>query len=168
MLMIGVVLILSSIISVARISLLHDKQRNKIADIVFTTFEVICFTGLGLWGFIGHVFAADIVAQSIGWASGNPFQTEVGIANLAIAVTAFLCIWFKDGYRIGATLVNSIWLCGAGVLHIKEVILSHNYNIGNTLIIGSDIGIPVLVLILLSWYYRENIKELERRTLVHQ
>ena len=40
----------------------------------------------GIVGFSGHVFNADQVAESIGWPKGNPFQYEVGIANLSYGV----------------------------------------------------------------------------------
>jgi hypothetical protein len=31
----------------------------------------------GIGGFFGHFFISDVVAQSIGWPKGNPFQLEV-------------------------------------------------------------------------------------------
>ena len=45
-----------------------------------------------LWAFIFHIFFPSISADSIGW-SHSPFQTEVGIANLAISVVGFICYY---------------------------------------------------------------------------
>jgi NAD(P)-dependent dehydrogenase (short-subunit alcohol dehydrogenase family) len=42
----------------------------------------------GVFGFVGHTVYADIAAASIGWPPGNPFQTEVAVANLAIGSLA--------------------------------------------------------------------------------
>ena len=47
-------------------------------------------------GFVMHVFFADEVAASIGWAAGNPFQMEVGFANLAIGVIGAATFWRRD------------------------------------------------------------------------
>jgi hypothetical protein len=35
---------------------------------------------------MGHYFLSDPVAESIGWPTGNPFQLEVGFANLAVGI----------------------------------------------------------------------------------
>ena len=44
---------------------------------------------VGIQGFIyagGHLFFPDPIAESIGWPKGNPFQWEVGLANLSYGV----------------------------------------------------------------------------------
>ena len=38
---------------------------------------------------IFHTLFADQTAESIGWAAGNPFQMEVGVASLAIGIVGF-------------------------------------------------------------------------------
>jgi hypothetical protein len=40
----------------------------------------------GLWAFLGHTVRAKETVEQIGWPSGNPFQTEVAVANLAFGV----------------------------------------------------------------------------------
>ena len=45
---------------------------------------LFCSVGLGsLWGFVGHAFFAQKVAESIGWKT-SPFQFEVAVASLGV------------------------------------------------------------------------------------
>lgn len=156
-----VVLALSVIISIIRIMRLKEKKNKlRIIEILFINFTVICFGGLGIWGFIGHVFVADILATNIGWPTGNPFQTEIGITNLAVGITAILAIFIRENYWIASTVVNSIFLLGAATLHLQEMIEKNNYNIGNTFILISDIGVSVIVIILLVYWLKERKSDL--------
>src|SRR5437763_15036866 len=40
----------------------------------------------GIVGASGHIFAADQVAESIGWPKGSALQYELGVANLSFGV----------------------------------------------------------------------------------
>ena len=51
----------------------------------------------GLMAFLGHALRADEIARSIGWPTGNPFQFEVAVANLAFGVLGLLSLKFRDG-----------------------------------------------------------------------
>ncbi len=86
---------------VAGLHIYRDKQprtSRRIAGIVLLWLLAIN-TGLGgIWAFMGHTFAADEVATSIGWSAGNPFQTEVAVANLAVGTLGSLCYWFRDSF----------------------------------------------------------------------
>jgi Family of unknown function (DUF6790) len=37
------------------------------------------------------------VAESIGWPAGNPFQLEVGVANLAVGILGIVAMGRRDG-----------------------------------------------------------------------
>ncbi len=39
-----------------------------------------------------------MVAASIGWPAGSPFQFEVGIANLSFGILGILCLKFMDNF----------------------------------------------------------------------
>ncbi len=83
---------------VAGVHIYRDKQPRtgkRLAEILLLWFLVIN-TGLGgLYAFMGHTFAANEVAESIGWPTGNPFQTEVAVANLAIGTLGILSYWIR-------------------------------------------------------------------------
>jgi hypothetical protein len=68
------------------------------------------------------VLAADEVAASIGWPAGNPFQTEVGVANLAIGTLGILSYWIRGNFWTAAVIATSIWLLGAAAIHVREMV----------------------------------------------
>jgi hypothetical protein len=83
---------------IAAIHLFRDKRQrtaSRIAEVLLLWLLVINVGVGGVFGFIGHTVFADRAAASIGWPAGNPFQTEVGIANLAFGVVGILCYWFR-------------------------------------------------------------------------
>jgi hypothetical protein len=138
---------------VAAVHLLRDRQPRtgrRIAEILLLWFLVI-FVGVGgVFGFIGHTVYADIAAASIGWPAGNPFQTEVGIANLAIGVLGILCYWFRSEFWIATVIGNSVWQLGDAVGHIRQIIVADNWSPNNAgAALYADIAIPVVLIALL-------------------
>ena len=82
---------------------------------------VFFFVGVGgIWGGIGHVFFADRIAASIGWAP-SPFQFEVGMANFGIGLAGLLVPFFRPGYWFGVTVAASVFLLGAAASHILSM-----------------------------------------------
>ncbi|ACL16218.1 DUF6790 family protein [Methanosphaerula palustris] len=71
----------------AVVALLHLAKERKTADAhrrleIVLMWQLVCGLGLSMiWGGIGHLLFADRVAESIGWATGSPFQQEVGIGT---------------------------------------------------------------------------------------
>src|SRR3712207_8866268 len=57
---------------------------RRAAEILLLWLLVVNIGCGGLYAFLGHLFAADEVAASIGWPAGNPFQTEVAVADPAL------------------------------------------------------------------------------------
>src|SRR5690242_14826201 len=62
-------------------------DRSFVIDRLLRYLFVFPLALLGLWAFLGHIFFAEQSAASIGWAP-SPFQYEVGIANLGLALAA--------------------------------------------------------------------------------
>src|SRR5277367_4754340 len=63
----------------------------------------------GLWAGIFHVFFPATAAALIGWQV-SPFQFEVGMADLAIGVTACLAFWCGLGFKAAAVSAASVFL----------------------------------------------------------
>jgi hypothetical protein len=104
----------------------------------------------GFWAFIGHTLKSDDVARSIGWPVGNPFQLEVAVANLAFGVLGVLCLKFRDHFWTATIVGYGIFLEGAGMVHIHEIVKSGNWSINNAgPILFADILMPLLLLLLL-------------------
>ena len=85
--------ILPLIIAIGQVGL--DKssrsRERKIETFLLYLFG-IGVAGSGIGGFFGHFFISDSVAESIGWPTGNPFQLEVGFANLAIGILGIIAM----------------------------------------------------------------------------
>lgn len=141
------------------ISLLINRKhlsKQKVIDIVLFYLLLIQVGLTGLWAFIGHIFMSDHVAQSIGWATGSPFQLEVAMANLAFGVLGVLCAVFKDGFWLATGIGYAVFLFGAAFVHIREMITAGNYAVYNAgpFLYLNDIGMPVLILVLLAMKWR--------------
>lgn len=144
-----------SIGAAAAFSIIHImlmKQPRSIANILEI---VLCyFFGLvvalsALIAFLGHTFRADEVAAQIGWPTGNPFQSEVAVANLAFAVVGLLSVWFRGDFWLATAISYAVFMVGAGAIHVRELMVAGNIaplNSGLT-ILGVDFVLPVVVLV---------------------
>ena len=102
----------------------------------------------GIFNFIGHVILREKVAKSIGWVS-NGFQIELGMVSLGIGICGILCYWLRDNFWIATIVPFTVFLFGAALLHIKEMIKEKNFNKGNVLIVLPDFIMPLTIIILL-------------------
>ena len=133
----------------------EPRTGGRVAEILLLWLLVINTGFGGLYAFSGHVFAADEVAASIGWPAGNPFQTEVGVANLAIGTLGILSYWIRGNFWIAAVIATSIWLLGAAAIHVREMVGEGNYNPGNAgVVFYMDIIGPLLLIALLIYSRR--------------
>ena len=112
----------------------------------------------GFWGIFGsfvvHVFFADEVAASIGWAAGSPFQTEVAVANLAIGMLGAATFWRRD-FWLPYLIASSIFAWGAGLTHLLDLLEAGNHAPNNAgPILYADFFLPLGRLILYGLYLR--------------
>jgi hypothetical protein len=117
-------------------------------------FETVLMYILGVSGAISvfnavmHTVFADYVAASIGWPAGNPFQTEVGFANLAIGIIGFACFWRYD-FWLPALVAKSLFAFGAGLTHTLDIIHAGNLASNNAgPILAWDFLLPVVLVTL--------------------
>jgi len=128
-------------------------NRKRIVEIFLLSFLVISIGFGSIWAFIGHFFLSAQVAANIGWAPGNPFQTEVAFANLAIGVLGLLCYWIRDNFWTATVISSSIFLLGDAYGHIVNMIQYSNYAPGNAgSILYMDIIGPIILIVLLIAY----------------
>ena len=128
-------------------------------------FETLLRVLLGATGllntiaFLGHAFKANEIASYIGWPEGNPFQFEVGVANLALGVIGVMCLWIKDRFWLAMVVGSTVFGWGVAYGHIKLIVLYHNYDPGNAgLVLYLDIIVPLLMIILYFLYGYEKMK----------
>jgi hypothetical protein len=143
-----------------------DKQprtKGRVAEI-FLLWILVITVGIGrVFFFISHTVFADTTAASIGWPAGNPFQSEVAVANLTIATLGILCYWIRGNFWVATVIAFCVQWLGAAVVHIRDIVVAANYapnNAGLTLYL--DILMPVILISLLVYYYYVNRHEHER------
>ena len=113
----------------------------------------------GLWAAVFHLFFPQIAAADIGWEM-SPLQFEVGMADLAIGVTACVSFWRSLDFKAAVVMVNSIFLLGDAVGHVRQMVAAGNFAPGNAGVpFFSDIAFPVLAIILLIIVHRSEAAE---------
>ena len=104
----------------------------------------------GLMAFLGHTMRADEIARSIGWPTGNPFQFEVAVANLAFGVLGLLSLKFRNGFWTATIVGYGVFLEGAAYGHVREIIQAGNWSINNAgPVLVADVLFPMFLLTLL-------------------
>jgi hypothetical protein len=103
----------------------------------------------GLLAGLGHTVFRDQVADSIGWPKGNPFQIEVGFANVAIGVAGVMCAWYAGRFWLATIVIVSVYLASAAVVHVVDMVRSSNYAPGNAgFVFWWDLALPALLVVL--------------------
>ena len=110
----------------------------------------------GIWNFVGHFFAADMVAASVGWPAGNPFQQELAFYALGTGAVGLLTPWVRDRFWMAAALAPSIFVYGAAFTHVQDYLVNDNTAPANWSVaaVAANLIIPTVVLGLLWAYAR--------------
>lgn len=155
-------LIATILIILVHIALTKSKRTKKnILEIILLDYIVIAI-GIGqTMAGLEHIFNGPEIAKGIGWAAGSPFQVEVGVANIAIGLTALLGAKFRGVYWLAVAIMGGIFGLGAGIVHVHDIIVRGNtaiYNAGPMLYLG-DVILPIALIILVGVYLKmEGIK----------
>jgi 4-amino-4-deoxy-L-arabinose transferase-like glycosyltransferase len=110
-----------------------SRSRERTLEILLLYLFGIGVAGSGIGGFFGHFFISDSVAESIGWPTGNPFQLEVGFANLAIGILGIIAMGRRDGFREATVIAVTVFGVGATVVHVSDTFETGNLAPGNTI-----------------------------------
>ena len=103
----------------------------------------------GLWAGILHLLFPHTAAALIGWQV-SPFQFEVGMADLAIGVTACIAFWRDLNFKASAVTAASIFLLGDAAGHVKQMLIAGKFEPGNAGVpFYMDIICPLLAIALL-------------------
>lgn len=113
--------------------------------------------GSGIGNFIAHFFLSDMVAESIGWPAGSPFQLEIAFANLSIGVLGMVAVGRRDGFREATVIAVTIFGVGATIVHIMDILETGNLAPGNTLQNVLNLLKPALLILFLTMARREEV-----------
>ncbi len=153
--------VLGLVVGAVRVYL--DKQprtKGRVAETFLLWLLVISVGVTSVVAFVGHTVFADTTAASIGWPAGNPFQSEVAVANLTIGILGILCYWMRENFWVATVIGFSVWWLGDAVVHITEIVGAENYapnNAGVTFYLA--LVFPVILIALLVYYHRVNKHE---------
>ena len=112
----------------------------------------------GLWGFVGHFLMSDSVAASVGWRTGSPFQKELAFYHLGLGVLGVLALWIRDRLWLAVGLLSSIFLYGAGWVHLTDFLVRENTAEGNwgVGVLFGNLIVPTAMLVLLALHERHD------------
>jgi 4-amino-4-deoxy-L-arabinose transferase-like glycosyltransferase len=109
------------------------RSRERNLEIFLVYLFGLGVAGSGIGSFFGHFFISDVVAESIGWPKGNPFQLEVGFANLALGILGIVAMSRRDGFREATVIAVTVLGVGATIVHVMDIVQTGNLAPGNTL-----------------------------------
>lgn len=121
-------------------------SRERRLETVLIFLFAIGVAGAGIANFLAHFFLSDIVAESIGWEAGSPFQLEVAFANLAIGALGLVATSRRDGFREATVVAVTIFSLGATIVHLIDIVATGNLAPGNTLQNVANLLRPALLI----------------------
>jgi hypothetical protein len=131
------------------IALLHRGNRS-LAEHLLSWILLLPIGVTGLWAGLFHIFFPAVAASYIGWQV-SPFQFEVGMADLAIGVTACLAFQRDLAFKAASVCAASIFLLGDAVGHVRQMMEAGNFAPGNAGVpFYMDILCPVLAMALVG------------------
>lgn len=129
------------------------KKEFSIKEFFKYLMDNIFLISIGLFSIFsasGHIFMGPEIAKQIGWPPNNPFQFEVGIANLSYGILGLIAYKLKNSTRLITLIGWSIFLIGAFVGHLIQAYVHKDfapYNFG-IFIWFNDLILPSLALLL--------------------
>jgi hypothetical protein len=151
---------------ISAVHLARDKQprtKGRVLETFLLWLLVVAVGVASVLTFIGDAFFANWMAASLGWPPGNPFQSLVAVANLSIGVLGILCYWKRGDFWVATVIAFSVWWVGAGVVHIRDIVVSANYAPNNA---GATPYMNILVpaILIASLIYYDRVSSHERKT----
>jgi hypothetical protein len=141
---------------IALIAATARRHRGDAAERYLSWILLLPIGVTGLWAGVAHVFFPATAAAHIGWQT-SPFQFEVGMADLAIGVTACIAFWQGLGFKAAAISAASIFLLGDAVGHVRQMMIAGNFAPGNAGVpFYMDVICPLLAIVLLVIATREH------------
>jgi len=130
-----------------------DKSSNsrvRKLEVILIYLFALSVAGNGIGSFIAHFFMSNMVAQSIGWPAGSPFQLEVAFANLAVGFLGIMSVNRRDGAREATVVAVTTFSLGATIVHLMDIAATGNLAPGNTLHNVTNLFRPALLIIFLT------------------
>jgi hypothetical protein len=108
-------------------------SRERRIEVLLVFMFALGVAGGGIGNFFAHFFLSDLVARSIGWPAGSPFQLEIAFANLVLGVLGIIAVGRRDGFREATVIAVTVFGVGATIVHVMDIAATGNLAPGNTL-----------------------------------
>lgn len=120
---------------------------SQICNVLLLHQFVVTFGCLGITGLFSNMIFADKNAKSVGWP-GGPFQIKYGFSQLGLGIMGIMCIWFRDGFWLGA--IVSMYIYGISGLwsHYNVMKMDHKVNVNCIASIIMDIAYQTFITVL--------------------
>lgn len=146
---------------VSAVSLLRRPKpvsKVAVADQLLSDYILYAVGLMYLYNFVVHTAFAETSAAFIGWAN-SPFQYEVGYASLGFGLAAIVAHRSNFMARFVAVIGPSLFLWGAAVGHIHEILKTKNFSPGNAgVVLWTDIFLPVIGFALLYFFHSQQTR----------
>lgn len=144
--------------AIGRARLPRPRGRGALVEQLLAWFLFFSIGASFLYNFVMHVFFGATAARFIGWAD-SPFQAEVGYASLGFAAVGFLAFRGGREVRLAAILGPALFLWGAAIGHVLDMVRAHNFAPGNAgAIFWTDMLLPVFGFVLLALSRRDGAR----------
>ncbi|MEI9896342.1 MAG: DUF6790 family protein [Chthoniobacter sp.] len=130
-------------------------SKATVADKLLSDYILYAVGLMYLYNFVAHTALAETSAAFIGWAN-SPFQYEVGYASLGFGLAAIVAHGSNFTARLVRRPRSVLFLWGAAVGHIHEILKTKNFSPGNAgVVLWTDIFLPVIGFAFLYFYYSQ-------------
>lgn len=101
----------------------------------------------GIWAGFFHMAFPQMAAQTIGWQV-SPFQFEIGVADMAMGITAVVAFWRSLPFKAAVVLYIVLFNAGVAAGHIRQAVEAGNYAPNN---FGLLLVLTIAEIIILPW-----------------
>lgn len=151
-------------------NLLHSRRNPGEGMWTVITMSVVSVAGFTTItnAIFGHILFADQVAESIGWATGSGFQTELAFAAIGIGLIGALGTWRKDMW-LPFIIAKSTFMLGAGLTHVLDILHNGNFASGNAgPVLYWDFLLPLILAGVYLFYRRSQSEKVLRSEPAYQ
>ena len=103
----------------------------------------------GVWSGGFHVFFPEIASRSIGWQP-SPFEYEIGVADMAMGITAIVSFWRPLAFKAAVALCVVLFYFGVAANHVHDAFAGGNFAPNN---FGALLAVTIAQIILLPLLY---------------
>lgn len=101
----------------------------------------------GIWAGFFHMAFPQMAAATIGWQV-SPFQFEIGVADMAMGITAVAAFWRSLPFKAAVVLYVVLFNAGVAAGHIRQAVEAGDYAPNN---FGLLLVLTIAEIVILPW-----------------